>query len=469
MQNIRPHSSTTGEMPPPQQPFDPHANYQFGTSFQPAGGVAPPHLPPTYPGPASAYRFGGPSVSVAAPHETPSYFDYSMRRHSLTTNQQNGNSPTRYSGPNPGNGGGGGGPLSPVSSTKRKGSGEENDHSFNDGSYYPSQNAAPFPPSSMNGNPPPNSKRRTSSMAADKMNNLALDEQRRESFSPTWEEEERRDSNGSHRSSGSHHSFNMYQYPPPPPPGSAPFDQRTPAPHPNPHQHPPHPPFMRLSNVPNFYEDSVGPRGSIARGMYEPLSQDFGRRPSIPGVSQMMQGQAPFYPGPPPSHSAPPTVQHPPSSPSFAPPPQPRSSGSNQPAVMVSSASQPQSQSQTPTDHQQHSRSGSTVAPIGPPPQWPTSEVPPPPPHPDRQDSTGSLDPNAIAALKDSPYSRSPQLRISHKLAERKRRKEMAQLFDDLRESLPVDRGLKSSKWEILTKGEFIQYLTCLVIFSRAN
>lgn len=53
---------------------------------------------------------------------------------------------------------------------------------------------------------------------------------------------------------------------------------------------------------------------------------------------------------------------------------------------------------------------------------------------------------------KDTPYSRSPDMRNSHKMAERKRRKEMKDLFDELRDELPVDRGPKTSKWEILSK-----------------
>ena len=64
-----------------------------------------------------------------------------------------------------------------------------------------------------------------------------------------------------------------------------------------------------------------------------------------------------------------------------------------------------------------------------------------------------SLASEADSPEANSPYSRTPALRNSHKIAERKRRTEMKQLFDALRAQIPASHGSKSSKWEILSKG----------------
>ena len=65
-----------------------------------------------------------------------------------------------------------------------------------------------------------------------------------------------------------------------------------------------------------------------------------------------------------------------------------------------------------------------------------------------------SLASEADSPEANSPYSRTPALRNSHKIAERKRRTEMKQLFDALRAQIPASHGSKSSKWEILSKGK---------------
>ncbi|KAJ2356378.1 hypothetical protein GGF43_002110 [Coemansia sp. RSA 2618] len=52
----------------------------------------------------------------------------------------------------------------------------------------------------------------------------------------------------------------------------------------------------------------------------------------------------------------------------------------------------------------------------------------------------------------DGTMMSSAKIRTIHKLAERRRRREMKNLFDTLRKCLPIDKSIRLSKWEVLKK-----------------
>lgn len=84
--------------------------------------------------------------------------------------------------------------------------------------------------------------------------------------------------------------------------------------------------------------------------------------------------------------------------------------------------------------------------------------------------SLQSVTDHAALAAGSGNYSRTPELRVSHKMAERKRRSEMKGLFDELNNILPNSPGSKSSKWEILTKSiEYIKNLSRAHDITRAE